>query len=181
MSELSRFLRALIRSVRRSSARRTAPSISVGAGSSDGQVDRAQFLLPRRILGAADDIALECELRRLQCGFCNRQRLATIGRFGFRLHDVERREGAHFDTRAVVLNELVGELQRALRDIDGTAREDEIPIRVSNVRQRLGHGGTQRFLGDFTVDLSHRDLLPCLVDAEATQQRLRVTGRQADV
>ena len=65
------------------------------------------------------------------------QRLPAVGRFGFCLHDVERRERADFDARLVVLDELVGELQRALGDVDGAAREHEIPVRVAHVGERL--------------------------------------------
>ena len=105
--------------------------MSVGAGSSRRQVDRPQLLTPQRVFGAAHDVALERELRGLLRRFGQGQRLPPVGRFGLGLHDVERGERADFDARPVVFDELVGQLQRALGDVDRVPRKDADPSRRS--------------------------------------------------
>ena len=179
MSELWRFLRALIRSVRRSRPRRTAPSMSVGAGSSEG---RSIGCSSCRHSGSSVPLTMKrLSASSAVCSVASAdgQRLPPVGRFGLGLDDVERRERADFDARLVVFDELVGELQRALGHVNGAAGEHEIPVGVAHVGQRLRDGRAQRLFGNLTVDLRDRKLLPRLIDEQPAQQRLRVGRRQA--
>ena len=141
------------------------------------QIHRTNRLTPQRVVGAADEEALQRELRGLRGGFGGGQVLAARRGFRLRLHDVERRQRADFDARLVVFDQLVGQLGGALRDVDGALREDQIPVGVAHVGQRLRDRGARALFGDVAVDHVDRQLLPHVVDLEAAQQRLHVARR----
>ena len=146
-------------SVRSASARRTAPSTSVGAGASEG---RSTGRIVWRHIGSSVPltmIALQREFRGLRGRFGGGQVLPARRRFGLRLDDVERRERADFDARLVVFDQLVGQLGGALRDVDRALREDQIPIGVADVGQRLGDRRARALFRDVAIDRVDQQLL----------------------
>ena len=179
MSLESRFLRAVMMSVR-SRERPADRAFDIGRRRLQRrQVDRANRLPPQRIVGAADEEALQREFRGLRGGFGGGQVLPAGRGFGLRLDDVERRERADFDARLVVFDQLVGELGGALGDVDRALREDEIPIGVAHVGERLRDGRPRALFRNVAVDQVDRQLLAGVVDLEAAKDRLRVGCDQA--
>ena len=99
-------------------------------------------------------------------------RLAARRLFRLRLGDVQRRQRADLDARAVVLHELGGQRQRVQRDLFGLDREDEIPVRIAHVGDRPDDRRAQRRLGHLLVDLRDLELRPRGIGPEVAQQRL---------
>ncbi len=152
--------------------------MSSGGASSCGHVGGAQFLRPDRIVGAGDEEAFERELRGGQRGFDLRDRLAAVGGLGLGLHHVDGRHRPDFDPGLIVFDQLLRELERTLRHVDGSPRVGQLPVGVADVGDGLGDGRAQRFGADVAVDLGDGDLLADGVDAEIAQQRLDVAGRE---
>ena len=70
-------------------------------------------------------------------GLRGREVLAARRRFGLGLHNVERRQRPNLDARLIIGDQFVGQFGRALRHLDGALREDQVPVRIADVRQRL--------------------------------------------
>ena len=68
------------------------------------------------------------------------------------LVDVDGRQRPDLDADLVVLDELLGEGERALGHVDGLPGRHEVPVRVADVGQRVGDRGAQLRLGDVPVD-----------------------------
>ena len=76
---------------------------------------------------------------------------------------------------------LVASCERLLRDFIRLNREDEIPIRVADVRQRVRDRRAQLRLGNFLIDLRDLQLRSNGVGLEVAKQRLAVGRNQRRV
>ena len=133
---------------------------------------------PQRVIRAADDVAFECELGGLGGGLGRGHVLAAGGRFGLGLDDVEWRQSAYFDARLVVGDQLVGQFDGAPGDVHGALREDEVPIGIPDVGQRLERDRLGTFFRNVAVKQVDLQLLPVIVDPEPAHEGLRVGGHQ---
>ena len=166
-SLLSSVLRACARSVRPCSALRTAPSTSSGSARNSG---RSTGVMVARHSGSSVPLTIRRfsdELRGGHRRFGLRQGLPPRGRFGLRLHDVERRHGADLDARPVVLDQLVGEVQRADRHVHRLPGEHQFPVGVAHVGDRLRQRAAQLDLRDVVVDRGDPQLQPRAVDLKS--------------
>ena len=154
MSLLSSVLARLLRGrSARSSALRTAASMSIGVGAKRGTIDGPELRLASRVVGAADDQALQRELAPSRAWLRPAPRLPARGGFGLGLHDVDRRQRADLDADAWLSStSLRRELERPPRDLQLATREDAVPVGVADVGERVGDGRPQLHLGDVAVD-----------------------------
>ena len=136
-------------------------------------IDRIDRRGPQRVVGAADDQALQREFRGADRRLRLHQRQPPVGRFGLRRHDVDRRQRADLDARLVVLHQLARDVERVLRRFDRLNREDQIPVGVPRVGLRRRHCRLQRDLVVLLADPIRLERRSRRVDLEAAQQRLR--------
>ena len=115
-------------------------------------IHRIEPGVPVRILRAVHDQSLERQFGRAPRRLRLTSALPPRRLFGLRLHDVDRRHGADFDARLVVLHELAGEIERLLGDFDRLRGEHVIPVGVSDIRQRVGDRRAQLDVRDVAID-----------------------------
>ena len=105
-----------------------------------------------------------------------RQRLPPRRGFGLRLHDVDRRHGAHIDPDPVVRHELLGQRQRQRQRLPlhahGGARVDQVPVGQTDVGQRVDDSLFDVDVGDVPVDARDDQLRAPRIGPKAAQQRL---------
>ena len=161
------------RSVRFSSALRTAASTSTVIGWNGGRSTASMCMVQKSGDGRVEDQRPQRVFRRLDLRLADDDRLLALGDFGFRLDDVDRRRGADLDARAGVAQRLLRQLERLLLHAQRRVRVGQVPVGVAHRAQRGGDGLPHLDVGDLAVLERWLDLLPDVVDAEPAHQRLR--------
>jgi hypothetical protein len=100
------------------------------------------------------------------------ERLPLLCRLRSGGDDVDLRQHPDLHARLVVAHEPFGNLYRLPGYVDRLNSVDVVPVRLANVRQRVDDRGAELQIGDVAIELRHEQLLPRLVDRQATQQRL---------
>ena len=133
-------------------------------------VNRVNRRSPHRVVGFADDEALEHQLRGATGGLGLGQRLPPRGRLGLGRDDVHGGQRADFDADPVVLDELLGQRERLLGGLDRADRGEQVPVGVLGRRGGIRDAGPQRDVGDLARDRARQQLIARGVDFEVSEK-----------